>query len=158
MVYVQNGQGGDRHVARLGIAFHLAKRLERLHGTGATDFADGVDRRLTHRGVGFATTGEPGQFSKLGAKPLPRSRQAKRCQLHRLVVAGEIVSDAFARRAGAQIPQTRCVIERAQCARLSICGQRIGNELGVELLQLGRRPGAADDLDPRAVLGDGFAF
>ena len=60
LVDVQNGQGGDRHVARLEIAFRLAKRLERLHGLGATDFADGVDRRLTHRRGGFPTTGEPG--------------------------------------------------------------------------------------------------
>ena len=145
-------------MARLGIAFRLAKRLKDLHSPGATDFADGVDCCLTHRRGGFHAAGEPGQFSKIRTKPLPCSCQAKRCHLHRLVIAGEIVGDAFDRRAWTQITQTRCVVESVQCARLSICGQRTGDKLGVELIQLGRRPGAADDLNPRAVLRDGFAF
>ena len=145
-------------MARLGIAFRLAKRLKDLHSPGATDFADGVDCCLTYRRGSVLATGKPAQFSKVGSKLLPRSRQAKRGDLHRLVVAGEIVGDASNRCAGAQVTQTRCVVESVQCARLSICGQRIGDKLGVELLQLGRRPGAADDLNPRAVLRDGFAF
>ena len=157
MVDVNHRKRTHGHVARLGV-LRLAKRTQRISRLVAAGFTDGVDRGLSNIRRRDLGTGQLGQVAKLRTQPLPRSREAKRGHLHLAVFAVDEFGNAGPVHVGAQIARPRCVAQCGQRPSLPFLGEVTSRELIVELLQLGLRPGAANDLDPRTVFRDGFTL